>query len=123
MPCVSDNGATAPISALTNALSLGSNRGHMTDDFEPGIIVSAVREASTWTAYGRGPDLNRTGTGPQENWAELQAVCVRPETGLRPHQTWTTFGPRHALPVPPDDSSAEIIVLCTTRRNQTDGTN
>ena len=119
MPCVSDTGATAPISALTNALSLGSNRDHRTDDFKPGIIVSAVQEASTWTAYGRRPDLNWTGTGPQENWGELQAVCVRPETGLRPHRIWTTFGPRHALPVPPDDSSAEIIVLCTPLGKQT----
>jgi hypothetical protein len=39
MPCVSDNGATAPISALTNAFSLGSNRGHRTDDFGPRIIA------------------------------------------------------------------------------------
>jgi len=67
MPCVSDNGATAPISALTNAFSLGSNRGRGTDDFGPGIIVSTVRETSTWTAYGPRPDLKRTGTGPQEN--------------------------------------------------------
>lgn len=122
MPCVSDTGATAPISALTNAFSLGSNRGHKTDDFGPGIIVPAVREASTWTAYGRGPDLKRTGTGPQENWGELQAVRVRPETGLLPHRIWTTSGLRHAPSVPPDDSSAEIIARCTARGNQTGGT-
>jgi hypothetical protein len=78
-----------------------------------------VQETSTWTAYGPRPDLKRTGTGPLENWGELQAVRVRPETGLRPHRIWTTFGPRHAPSVPPDDSSAGIIALCTTRGSQT----
>lgn len=39
MRSLSDNGATAPISALTNAFSLGSNRGHRTDDFGPRIIA------------------------------------------------------------------------------------
>ena len=34
MPCVSDTGATAPISALTYAFSIGGNRGQSTDDFE-----------------------------------------------------------------------------------------
>lgn len=33
MPCVSDNGANAPISALTSASSLGQDRGRKTDDF------------------------------------------------------------------------------------------
>jgi hypothetical protein len=33
MPCVSDTGATAPISALTNAFSVEANRGLQTDDF------------------------------------------------------------------------------------------
>jgi hypothetical protein len=35
MPCVSDNGATAPISALTYAFILVSNRGQLADDLEP----------------------------------------------------------------------------------------
>jgi hypothetical protein len=78
-----------------------------------------VREMNTWTAYGPRPDLKRTSAGPQEDWGEQQAGRVRPETGLRPHRIWTTFGPRHAPCVPHDDSSAEIIALCTTRRNQT----
>jgi hypothetical protein len=42
MRSVSDNGATAPISALTNALSIGLDRGHKTDDFEARIIETAV---------------------------------------------------------------------------------
>jgi hypothetical protein len=42
MPCVSDNSATAPISALTNAFSIGLDRGHKTDDFEARIIETAV---------------------------------------------------------------------------------
>jgi hypothetical protein len=39
MPCVSDNGATAPISALTYALSIGSDRGFKADDSEARIIA------------------------------------------------------------------------------------
>jgi hypothetical protein len=39
MPCVSDNGASAPISALTNAFSLSSIRGHSADEFGPKIIA------------------------------------------------------------------------------------
>jgi hypothetical protein len=38
MRSVSDNGATAPISALTNAFSIGLDRGHQTDEFEARII-------------------------------------------------------------------------------------
>jgi hypothetical protein len=38
---VSDVGATAPISALTNAFSIGLDRGHLTDDFGPKIIIRA----------------------------------------------------------------------------------
>lgn len=47
MPCVSDNGAAAPISALTNAFSIGLDRGHKTDDFEARIIETAVAGALT----------------------------------------------------------------------------
>jgi hypothetical protein len=39
MRSVSDIGATAPISALTYALSIGSDRGRSTDDFSPRITV------------------------------------------------------------------------------------
>ena len=42
MPRVSDTGATAPISALTNAFSIGSDRGNKTDDFEARIIAGRV---------------------------------------------------------------------------------
>ena len=35
MPYVSDNGATAPISALTNAFSIGLFEAQKTDDFGP----------------------------------------------------------------------------------------
>jgi hypothetical protein len=119
MPCVSDTGATAPISALTYAFSIDLDRGHKTDDFGPGIIAKAVRETSTWTAYGARPDLKRTGTGPQEDWRDLEAGHVRLETGLSPHRIWTTSGPMHAPSVPPDDSFAEIIAPCTTSGDQT----
>lgn len=33
-------GGKPPISALTYAFSIGSNRGHQTDDFEPRIIAA-----------------------------------------------------------------------------------
>lgn len=112
-------GGTPPISALTNAFSIGLDRGRKTDDFGPGIIVSAERETSRWTAYGPRPDLKRTGTGPQEDWRDLQAGHDRLETGLRPHRIWTASGPTHAPYVPPDDSFAEIIALCTTSGDQT----
>ncbi len=38
MPCVSDTGATAPISALTSAFSIGSDRGLETDDSAQKIV-------------------------------------------------------------------------------------
>lgn len=39
MRCVSDNGATAPISALTYAFSIGPGRGFEADDSEARIIA------------------------------------------------------------------------------------
>lgn len=78
MRSVSDNGATAPISALTNAFSLGSNRGRRTDDFGPGIIVSVAREIGRWTACGPRPDVQRTATGQPEDRGDLQVVRSRP---------------------------------------------
>ena len=42
MPCGSDTGATAPISALTYAFSIDSNRGQLTDDSALRIIDLAV---------------------------------------------------------------------------------
>jgi hypothetical protein len=39
MRSVSDNGATAPISALTYAFIFVSNRGHESDDLERRIIA------------------------------------------------------------------------------------
>jgi hypothetical protein len=50
MPCVSDNGATAPISALTYAFSIGSDRGFKADDSEARIIAGRAK---------RGPRVNR----------------------------------------------------------------
>jgi hypothetical protein len=43
MPCVSDNGATAPISALTYAFSIGSDRGFKADDSEARIIAGRAK--------------------------------------------------------------------------------
>lgn len=52
MPCVSDNGATAPISALTYAFSIGSDRGSKADDSEARIIAVQAK---------RRPRVNRIG--------------------------------------------------------------
>jgi hypothetical protein len=43
MPCVSDNGATAPISALTYAFSIDSDRGFNADDSEARIIAGRAK--------------------------------------------------------------------------------
>jgi hypothetical protein len=43
MPCVSDTGATAPISALTYAFSIGSDRGFKADDSEARIIADRAK--------------------------------------------------------------------------------
>ena len=43
MPCVSDNGATAPISALTYAFSIGSDRGIKADDSAARIIAGRAK--------------------------------------------------------------------------------
>ena len=66
MPCVSDTGATAPISALTNAFSLGSNRGRRTDDFEARVIETAVPGQLAYVAKATGrrrgePTMHRQG--------------------------------------------------------------
>jgi hypothetical protein len=42
MRCVSDNGATAPISALTYAFSIDLNRGLETDDFDARTIDTSA---------------------------------------------------------------------------------
>jgi len=44
MRSVSDNGATAPISALTYAFSIGSDRGFNADDFEARIIADRTKQ-------------------------------------------------------------------------------
>ena len=43
MPCVSDTGATAPISALTYAFSIGLDRGLKADDSEARIIAGRAK--------------------------------------------------------------------------------
>ena len=57
MRSVSDNGATAPISALTYAFSIGLDRGHETDDFEARIIETPP------TAARRTPQRRRKADG------------------------------------------------------------
>jgi hypothetical protein len=44
-----ETGGTPPISALTNAFSLGSNRGHRTDDFGPRFVArpTVIEEESS----------------------------------------------------------------------------
>jgi hypothetical protein len=66
MRSVSDNGATAPISALTYAFSIGLDRGHETDDFEARIIETAVPGQLAYVAKATGrrrgvPTMRRQG--------------------------------------------------------------
>jgi hypothetical protein len=57
MRSVSDIGATAPISALTNAFSIGLDRRHKTDDFGPRIV--AWREGTEQESAHLRPEVNR----------------------------------------------------------------
>ncbi len=60
MPCVSDNGATAPISALTYAFSIGSDRDFKADDSEARIIAGQAKPG----AGGNRIDKPKAGAGP-----------------------------------------------------------
>ncbi len=60
MPCVSDNGATAPISALTYAFSIGSDRGFKADDSEARIIAVRAKRRPRVNRI----DNSRGGAGP-----------------------------------------------------------
>jgi hypothetical protein len=57
MPCVSDTGATAPISALTNTFSIGSDRGSKAVDSEVRIIAGRAK---------RRPRVNRIDNSKSE---------------------------------------------------------
>lgn len=81
MPCVSDNGATAPISALTNAFSIGLDRGHQTDDFGARIIEVAVPGALACAAKAtlRRRDVTRTHrAGTDQPTAPDAKTCGEP---------------------------------------------
>ena len=80
MPCVSDNGATAPISALTYAFSIGSDRVFKADDSEARIIAGQARrrprvnridkskgDARLGIPAGSEPSRRRTGGGRAVN--------------------------------------------------------
>jgi hypothetical protein len=75
MPCVSDNGATAPISALTYAFSIGSDRGLKTDDSVLRIIGGAntlqtllvTLSDSTRQVLTRPPPNRLSVTGPDRS--------------------------------------------------------
>lgn len=59
MRCVSDNGATAPISALTYAFSLGSNRGRKADDSVSRVVADRSDEATRCGAVNRSDSASR----------------------------------------------------------------
>ena len=50
MRSVSDNGATAPISALTYAFSIGSNRDHQTDEIRLNFSARSLTSSTTAVA-------------------------------------------------------------------------
>jgi hypothetical protein len=55
MRSVSDTGATAPISALTYAFSIGWSRGQSTDDFARRIVATKRRSAARVKRVNRLP--------------------------------------------------------------------
>ena len=61
MLCVSDNGATAPISALTYEFSIGPIRVLRSDDFSPRIIVRLDRSEQDSHRVRQEVNLIRTG--------------------------------------------------------------
>lgn len=85
MRSVSDNGATAPISALTYAFSIGLDRGHETDDFEARIIETPA------TACRRTPQRRRKGDGTCRRCAGQATLSRR----MRDEPT----GIRHRVPL------------------------
>jgi hypothetical protein len=92
MPCVSDNGATAPISALTYAFSIGSDRGPRTDDFSLRIIALVTRASRGRTVSVPSPDPKRTGRGPRPDCAQI-GRSQGTGTGLKVYRTRTACGP------------------------------
>ncbi len=95
MPCVSDNGATAPISALTYAFSIGSDRGFKADDSEARIIAGRAK---------RGPRVNRIDKSKAEAGQGIRAG--RETSGMR------TGGRCTADVVNRIDNSARARSLC-----------
>ena len=78
MPCVSDNGATAPISALTYAFSIGLDCGRRTDDFEARIIETAVPGQLAYVAKATGrrrgePTMRRQGDDQPTHVDEVES--------------------------------------------------
>ena len=108
MPCVSDTGATAPISALTSAFSIGSGRGLQTDEFEPRIIDShpprqglggrlrpttgphACHIRTAWTRTVPKAFRMRTASGP----GGAQADQIRPESDPKATRNRRKAGPK-----------------------------
>jgi len=98
MRSVSDNGATAPIPALTNAFSIDLDRGHRTDDFSSKIVVANARLACAWPIAGPRLAWKRARSGPH-------SVHIQPEPGPHPDRRITSCRPIN-------DFSFEIIALC-----------
>ena len=73
MRSVSDNGATAPISALTHAFIFVSNRGHQADDFKPISVESP-------TTSGLLPLATRC----KADAFDLEAVCEATQPVAKP---------------------------------------
>lgn len=63
MRSVSDNGATAPISALTYAFSIGSDQGFKADDSEARIIADLVKQRPRVNRIDKPKGEARPGTG------------------------------------------------------------
>ena len=85
MQSVSDNGATAPISALTYAFSIGLNRGSPADDFEPIFSHHAkLKSINTTSSEGRLPALLALSSTPVSE--ESTKTRLSRASGLKTNQ-------------------------------------
>ena len=69
---VSDNGASAPISALTSAISLGSFRAKLTDEIWRFFVARAVRLTGHNSVFEPRTGLGEAAPNQHQNESELR---------------------------------------------------
>ena len=108
MPCVSDTGATAPISALTSASSLSLNRGRKTDDFgfrfvDPATGAAVVKPFDSTSAAGSKRQRFHVGT-PCRSACQGQRLTNPHSVSVTAGASWR--GPPATVVKPFDSTSA-----------------